>query len=355
MPSIPRPAPTGPFVSLMNGSDSSVLSIRLVSKAAARLHLRPLSLAALITSLPILLLLLGIMLGGRPIGPTALLVILFAPLNLCLLTFPRATWTELKRGSPTYEALLPSVRHLDLAAWMSRRLRLLPQVLTTLAASFTSLTASIVGAAALHIPLVLWPGYGLSVLLAGALGSNSVWWLWRAPMLARQLAREHHLYLDWLDPYDTPGLQDQRRLMLQSAQRAFVGLMLFGSVVVYSALEATGSLPVQLIAYAGLVISLLTVVFVLIMPRVWLVRAVVRWRTVAIGELRATIRSLTPETVGDPESPPVCKPDLLLLLTHVERRPVFDLSWFVSFVLTLIGAITPYVFLVTQHSQGHGH
>jgi len=338
-----------PFSKLMADSEHKVLVNRITNTLVNAAHslkvAQPVSLAFLsVAAVGPTAAVVSALLDDRTVNFTLIPLGIFAVLGYCLVAFPRITWRQLTSDSSSHEELLPSATAEDeLASWMAKQLRIGPQIAGAAAAFLFAIPVALIVVHALHLHAQDCIPYIISVAVTATLGVSNVWWLWHAPALIRWLAHQPVLQLDWRSPADSHGLRQLRALMLKSSVRATIGVSLFSLALVITAARAGHSLAVQFFAYAGLCASFATVVFILVIPQYWLVACVKRNQTTLAAQCISTLPVNMPSGSEDLSAP-------LALLLYIESRPVsvWDLKWTATLMLTVAGAVAPYIPLIIE-------
>ena len=332
----------------MTGSERYVLVNRLTglfADGARRAHVAQPVLAVffMFTVLGPASVALAVLVDPKSWNETVVPVGLLSGLIFFLLHFPLETWSVFVLGSEQHEELLrPGEQRSQLAEWMRTRLRIGPQALVSLSAGIATVPIGIIVIHGFGLAIADCVPYLIVLCLTSALGSNNVWWLLCAPAITRRLSRETPLNLDWRAPAATPGIRNLRWLMLRSARRAGIGTLFFASALVFTAIRVPDNVPIQLLAYSGLVFSCLIAFFVGFAPQYWLAESVRRTIAAQVSVLRAALPATLPR--GD-----TFDSDLLLIL-FLESHPTtaWDVKWVAGLAATTLFGLLPYGILLTS-------
>lgn len=331
-----------PFVELMATSHRRVLSLRMLlvccemSIPALARTLSPTSvmllwaLAAPALTLPILLV------DHRTWNFTLIFVVGYLPLTYLLFDYPLRTWTRFQQIADQVEALLRDAdASQQFADWLAGRLTLSGQIAASSIGVLIVLLLAVWLILARHLSLLSCVPYLLTIVVVTFLGTNTLWWLWNGPPLARQLRGLPLAPLDWVDPLETPGIAAARQLLLDSARRAFIGAVLTLLPIAISTVILSASPSITALVLVGSTVTFSTLLFILTFAQYWLRRIAREHRDTILADLRHILSGYS-HMRPDPE----LLAYLALYRWVSERRlRVWDFSVVAQMLIAVTGAV----------------
>lgn len=189
---------------------------------------------------------------------------------IAMLTLAFACWRFAEGLIPDIADLLTSSpeRH-SLAAWINRRTRVLPQVVTALIGFVSCMLLITAVVRSPHHGVDAGPSLYAMVGWLGALGGCTIYWLYVVAGIPRQLYRCSGLRLAWFDPAHTPAIVKLCRMYGLVAAGMFFGVIAteFAAIIVVG---EHASAALRLIVFGFPVFAAVTALYVGAQPYLFL-------------------------------------------------------------------------------------
>lgn len=151
------------------------------------------------------------------------------------------------------------------------------------------------------------PGYFLSIAVLAVLGTDSIRWMLRTPLVIVQpLTKLERLTVVMHSPATTPAIRKMGAVAARTATRAGIGFFLFGLPALWAVLAAKpGGHPIShleqlaLLGTVPLAVTTAVVIYVVFVPQMWLSEIVERQRDRILDELALELPEEGPANLLD--------------------------------------------------------